>query len=297
MLQVSEAFEVSRAVSHGWAGVKRQPVGLLLGSLLLTLTEGGSGGSNPMGGKYDWGDGGSSSDHKSIAMPTDLWSDKLRAAIGDVFDLHTATGIAALVAGITCLLLCVAAVVLFRCWIEAGYLRTHRDLVVTGQADVGTLFSGAPDLFRLLFWKLLSGVVGLGVLAVALVPALAAAGVAYGLDVEKNTILIVAGILAFLFAVPTMIYVGIGLAFGDRAVVIDGLGPAEALDRSWSLAKGNRIQLFVFLFMTTLFRLAGLLLCCIGVVLTRAIVDVGTTEAYMLATQSNSDAWVLPKLP
>jgi hypothetical protein len=33
------------------------------------------------------------------------------------------------------------------------------------------------------------------------------------------------------------------------------------------------------------------------VVLTRAIVDVGTTEAYMLATQSHSDAWVLPKLP
>jgi hypothetical protein len=94
-----------------------------------------------------------------------------------------------------------------------------------------------------------------------------------------------------------MIYVGIGLAFGDRAVVIDGLGATDALDRSWSLAKGNRIQLFVFLLATTLFRLAGLLLCCIGVVLTRAIVDVGTTEAYMLATQSSSDAWVLPKLP
>jgi membrane-anchored glycerophosphoryl diester phosphodiesterase (GDPDase) len=130
-----------------------------------------------------------------------------------------------------------------------------------------------------------------------LVPALAAAGVAYGMHAEKNTIAIVAGLLAFLFAVPTMIYVGIGLAFGDRAVVIDGLGPADALDRSWSLAKGNRVQLFVFLFVTTLFRLAGLLLCCIGVVLTRAIVDVGTTEAYMLATQSNTDAWVLPKLP
>jgi hypothetical protein len=102
MLQVSEAFDVSRAISHGWAGVKRQPVGLLLGSLLLTLTEGGGGGGNPMGGKYDWGDGSSSSDHKSIAMPADLWSEKIRGAIGDVFDVHTAAGIAAIVVALTC---------------------------------------------------------------------------------------------------------------------------------------------------------------------------------------------------
>src|SRR5436190_4816370 len=193
MLEVSQAFEVSRAISHGWAGVKRQPVGLLLGSLLLTLTEGGGGGGNPMGGKYDWGDGSSSSDHKSIAMPTDLWTERIRAAIGDTFDVHTAAGIAAIVVGVMCLFLCVVAVVLFRVWIEAGYLRTHRDLVVTGQADVGALFSGAPDIGRLLLWKLLGAVVGLGVLTVALVPALAAAGVAYGLHAEKNAILIIAG--------------------------------------------------------------------------------------------------------
>lgn len=295
MLQVSEAFEVSRAISHGWAGVQRQPVGLLLGSLLLTLTEGGSGGGNPTGGNY--GDGGSSSDHKSIAMPTDLWSEKIRAAIGDTFDVHTAAGIGAILVALTCALLCVVAIVLFRCWIEAGYLRTHRDLVITGQADTGTLFSGAPDLVRLLLWKLLSGVVIGGVLAVALVPALASAGIAYGLHAERDTILVTAVLVAFPFVVPTMIYVGIGLAFGDRAVVIDGLGPTEALDRSWSLAKGNRIQLLVFLVMTRLFWFVGIFLCCIGIVLTRAIVDVGTTEAYMLATQPNTDAWVLPKLP
>jgi hypothetical protein len=294
MLQVSQAFDVSRAVSHGWTGVKRQPVGLLLGSLLLTLTEGGGGGSNPIGGKYDWGDGGSS-DHKSSAMPTDLWSERIRAALGDAFDLQSAGGIAALIVGLTCLALCVAVVVLFRCWIQAGYLRTHRELVVTGQAGVGTLFSGAPDLVRLLLWKLLSGIVALGVLTVALLPALVTAGIAYALHADRNAIAIAAGIIAFLFVVPTMIYVGIGLAFGDRAVVIDGLGPSAALDRSWSLAKGNRMHLFVFLLLTGLFRLAGILLCCIGIVLTRAIVDTGTTEAYMLATQEGSDAWVLPK--
>jgi hypothetical protein len=294
MLEVSQAFEVSRAISHGWAGVKRQPVGLLLGSLLLTMTEGGGG--NPMGGG-NYGDSGSSSDHKSIAMPTDLWSEKIRSALGDTFDLHTAAGVAALLVALTCALLCVAAVVLFRCWIEAGYLRTHRDLVISGHADTGTLFSGASDVFRLLFWKLLSGVVIVDVLAVAVVPALASAGVAYGLHAEENTILGIAVLVALPFVLPTMFYVGIGLAFGDRAVVIDGLGPVAALDRSWSLAKNNRIQLFVFLFVTRLFWFLGIFLCCIGIVLTRAIVEVGTTEAYMLATQSNTEAWVLPKLP
>lgn len=297
MLQVSEAFDIGRAVSHGWAAVKRQPVGLLLGSFLLTITEGGSGGSNPFGGKYDWGDGGSSSDQKSSAMPADLWSERIRGALGDVLDLETAGGIAALIVGLTCLAMCVVAVVLFRSWIQAGYIRSQRDLVISGQADVGTLFAGGPDLVRLILWKLLSGIVSLGVLTVALVPALATAGIAYALHAEKNAILVAAGITAFVFVVPTMIYVGMGLVLGDRAVVIDGLGPAEALDRSWSLAKGNRIQLFVFFLVTGLFRIAGLLLCCIGVVLTRAIVDAGTTEAYMLATQSGSENWELSKLP
>jgi hypothetical protein len=292
MLQVSEAFDISRAVSHGWAGVKRQPVGLLLGSFLLTITEGGGGGSNPIGGKYDWGDG-SSSDQKSSALPSDLWS----GALGDALDLETGAGIAALVIGLVCVTMCVAAVLVFRSWIQAGYLRTHRDLVIAGQADVGTLFTGGSDLVRLILWKLLSFVVSLGVFAVALLPALLTAGIAYALHVEKDHILIAAGIIGFVFVVPTLIYVGLGLVLGDRAVVIDGLAPAAALDRSWSLAKGNRIQLFVFFLVTGLFRLAGILLCCIGIVLTRAIVDMGTTEAYMLATRSDSANWVLPKLP
>jgi uncharacterized membrane protein len=137
----------------------------------------------------------------------------------------------------------------------------------------------------------------LGVVTVAALPAIASAGVAYGLHADKDMILGVAVIFALLFVLPTMIYVGIGLAFGDRAVVIDGLGPTEALDRSWSLARGNRIQLFAFLVATRLFWFLGIFLCCIGIVLTRAIVDVGTTEAYMLATQPNSEEWVLPKLP
>lgn len=294
MLQVSQAFDIGRAISHGWSGVKRQPVGLLLGSLLLTITEGGGGGGgNPMGGKYDWGEWGS--DHKSTAMPTDLWGERLQGALGDALDLHTAGGIAAALVGLFCLLICVTLVVVFRCWIEAGYLRTQRDLVITGAASAGTLFSGAADLGRLLLWKLLRVTVGLGVFTVAALPAIVCGLIAYLLHAEKNTILILVGIVAFVCVVPTLIYVGIGLALGDRAVVIDGLGPAAALDRSWSLAKGNRLSLFLFFVVTGVFHVAGFLLCCIGIVLTRAIVDTGTTESYMLATQSNTDSWVLPK--
>ncbi len=225
MLQVSQAFDIGRAISHGWSGVKRQPVGLLLGSLLLTITEGGGGGGgNPMGGKYDWGEWGS--DHKSTAMPTDLWGERLQGALGDALDLHTAGGIAAALVGLFCLLICVTLVVVFRCWIEAGYLRTQRDLVITGAASAGTLFSGAADLGRLLLWKLLRVTVGLGVFTVAALPAIVCGLIAYLLHAEKNTILILVGIVAFVCVVPTLIYVGIGLALGDRAVVIDGLGPA-----------------------------------------------------------------------
>jgi hypothetical protein len=291
MLQVPKAFEIGRALSHGWAGVKRQPVGLLIGSFFLSITEGGGGG-NAGGRKLDWGDWGS--DHKSTSMPSDLWGERLHGAVGDAFDLHTAGGIALAFIGILCLGICVALVVLFRCWLQAGYIRTQRDLVISGQASAGTLFAGAGDLGRLLLWKILRGIVALGVITVAAIPALVCGLIGYGMHAEQNAIFLMVGIAAFLFVLPTLVYVGIGLAFGDHAVVIDGFGPAAALDRSWSLAKGNRVHLFVFFFVTGLVHVAGLLLCCIGIVLTRAIVDMGTTESYMLATQPDSETWVLP---
>jgi hypothetical protein len=277
MLQVSKAFDIGRAIRHGWAAFQRQPLGLLFGSLVLTLTEGG--GSNPGSGSFQ------SSDDDAPTLPN----------MPEVFDVETAAGIAAVAVGVTCLLLCVAAVLLFRTWIEAGYIRMQRDLVVAGQASAGTIFGGAPDLGRLLLWKLLSMTVFLGVITVALLPALAGGLVAYALHAEKELIFLLAGLLAFVFALPTLVYVGIGLAFGSLAVVVDGLGAAAALDRSWSLAKGNRMPLFVFFLVTGLFRLSGFLLCCVGIFATRAIADTGTTESYMLATQSGSEDWALSK--
>jgi hypothetical protein len=287
MQEVSRAFDIGRALSHGWAGVKRQPVGLLLGSLLLTLTEGGGGGGNPGGGKLEWGD--DSPDPGSSSL--DLLRDGARGAFGDAFDLHTAGGIGLALVALVCVAFCLAAVLSFRCWILSGYIRTQRDLVIRGEAGAGTLFSGGPDVVRLVLWKLLSVALVLGVVAVAAIPALVGGGAAYLAQAGETTIAVIAGTALFVFVVPTMIYVGLGLALGDQAVVVDGFGPVAALDRSWSLARGNRLSLFAFFLVTGLFRLSGFLLCCVGIVLTRAMADMGVTESYMLATQSDTEGW------
>jgi hypothetical protein len=190
----------------------------------------------------------------------------------------------------------VAAILVFRSWIHAGYIRLHRDLVTTGAAEAGVLFSGGPDLWRLAGWKILKAVMSLSFLVVSALPAALGAAIAhYGAHASQPVVVGVGLALLALVAVPVTIYVALGLVLGDIAVVIERLGPVGALERSWSLARGNRVPLFVYFFVTTLFSLVGVLACCIGVIVTRAIADLGTTEAYLLATHPDPGALALPR--
>ena len=118
---------------------------------------------------------------------------------------------------------------------------------------------------------------------------------------QSNVVLGIGGaILLMLLVFPTLIYVGLGLAFGDHAVALDNAGPTEALEKSWGLASGNRLHLFLFLFVYGIARLAlaiaGLMMLCIGALFTvpisRAVTDVGFTEGYLLLTGHTASAEV-----
>jgi len=46
-----------------------------------------------------------------------------------------------------------------------------------------------------------------------------------------------------LVAIPVLIYVAIALYFAPIAVVVDEIGPLDAISKAWSYAKGNRLNL------------------------------------------------------
>jgi hypothetical protein len=261
---VAEAFDIPRAIGHGWEALKRQPIGLLLGAFLMSVTEGGGGGS---------GGNGQPADSQGL-------SEGLREASNALGGAEWA--VIALIGG--CVLCCGLAILLFRSWLEPGYLRLHRELVIGGASGVGPLFGGASAWTRMIAWNLLSGVIMLGTLVVAMLPGGALLGAGYASH-ESVPLMVAGGVLMAIIGVPVGIYVKLGLSFGAHAVALDDLGVMDALERSWALARGARLHLFLFFLVTGLFWAAGLLLCCVGVFATRAIRDVGVTEGYLIATR------------
>jgi hypothetical protein len=263
-LEFSEAFSPVRAIQHGIAAIQRAPASLLVGGFAIFLVDACSG-------------GGGNGDFSSIVKEDSSPEEALAMA---------AVVLAALAVG---------AVVgffafLVRCWLLPGWIRLHRHVLEHGTDSFPLLFGGGDAFLPLVGWRLLFNIVSFGTFVVAAIPGAALIGVGFVQD--ANMVLVGSGVaLLLLLALPTSIYVALGLSLGDHAVALEGMGPLAALDRSWELTRGNRLTLFVYLLVTGLFTVLGFLLCCVGVIGTRAVTDVGTTESYLLLTVPGADKW------
>ena len=294
----SESFNIGRALSHGWSAFKKAPIPLLVGSVVMQCTQGGTGGGNYGGGGTNWDNDYDDLDfdfEQWEHLGTSLWSsaqDSLHALAGALptngvvasFGGLEGPLMVAVVAGVVFLVLLLGlAVFALRTWVSVGYLRLHRQVLSTGQGDFVTLFGGADAFWRMVVWSLLNFVVVLGALAAACLPGGAVLGMGMLMDVQMLTM--TGAIFMVLVAVPVVVYVGLGLFFGGYVVALDGSGAMDALRRSWDLVRGNRLQLFVFLLVMGVVHMAGILACCVGIFVTRAITNVATTEAYLLFTR------------
>lgn len=295
-MEFQQAFNISRGLEHGFAAFKRAPLPLFLGGLLMQCTEGGSGGgggNSGSGGSLPWEtDGGSGGMDYDYRM--DL-GDLLRADIPPTPDLAEMAGIAGLsmglIVGMVLLgIVCLGLIWAFRSWLHVGYIRTQSRALRSGQGTFSDLFSGADRLVSMMIWKLLKGLITTGAFLVAGVPG---GGILIFGALNQSIPLIIAGVVVvLLLCVPVLIYIGLGLAFGEHAVTLDELGPTDALERSWELASGNRLHLFLFLLVYGILRfvsaIVGLLMLCIGALVTvpvaRAVTDTGFTESYLLLT-------------
>lgn len=329
----SESFDPGPSYTLAWRGVKLNPIPMFLGGLMMQCTSGGGGGTGNIGRLFNLaGSGGGGSDNSSGG--DFQWEERLGALGGGVLDAlgrvqgglwriqeglppevqdlldglgggASAGMLVAVVLGALCCGLVVGLTVLaINTWLTLGWLAVHREVLEKGTADVGRLFSGGEQFLPLLLWRLLNAAIVLGVMLVAGAPG----GVVLGVGAAQGSPILVGlgAVLAGLLVLPTAIWVGLGLMFGQHAVVFEGLQPLDALERSWSVASGNRVITFIFLLVggvvALVSALLGLCMLCVGLFITlplaRAVNDLAFTRAWLLHTRptEESDAWRLPEL-
>jgi len=254
-INIREAYNFGRAINSGIDILKKDPVWVLVGSVLFSLFAGMGNNSN-----FD------------ISAFEDLKFDT-GIIVGMVFAMIAMQGCFALVGW------------LGGAWIRTGWYRLHQNLL-GGMESGNALFSGSDRFVDMLIWRLLAGLI-------SFVPVIIFGGfVLIGVLIIPESMLIIGLIgLAFLVLIlfVGMVYIQMGLFFGDHLVAIDNRKPMEALKESWEMADGHRIHLFIYNFVLGLFAILGFLACCVGVIATSAITQVGITESYLLATRGHTD--------
>jgi len=98
---------------------------------------------------------------------------------------------------------------------------------------------------------------------------------------------IVAGIVSMLgyvlLIIPGVI-ITMGLYFVTQVVVDKDIGYVDALKYSWDITHGHKLDLFIFTILAFFLNMAGLLACCVGVVVTNAVVMGASTIIYTRLT-------------
>lgn len=242
-MHFNEAFDPFRALRSTWRILKTAPGAVLVGGLLLWICDEGA----------LWVEA-------RFEFPHDVQFDfttpeSAREGLSTILD-HWAP----LVAGGFGLFIAALAIAafLFGSLVHVGYAAAVERALTQHEDDLGDLFEargrwGSMVLVRLLglLVKALIALPGLALAAFAAVAAIASTE-------QSGFALLAAGLVLFAY-LPVAVYLWLGFALAPLAVAVEGLGPTEALGRSWQLVRGHRWTLFLYLLVL---RLAGLLLLC-----------------------------------
>lgn len=253
-MEFSKAYSPGTAIEAGWNAVKRAPVALLVGCLLLVVTS------------SHYGIRGHLED-----LPRWAW-DYL--------------GLAVLGGGIWTLLLFPLEV-----FVTSGYYRVAGRAIYGQRPSFERLFGSGDRFLDMLLWQILRIailVLTALVLALPLIPLGVFGGVAAifgGGDWDWPGLGFLFGALAFLyivfFSLPVFLYVELGLYFGPFLVALEGKGPGDALRESWGLASRNRLWLLFYRAVMFVVASAGVFALFIGYFVTRSITDAGAVGAFL----------------
>lgn len=269
---VDEAFAPMENLSVAVAAFKRCWPVLFVGGCIKSCTQGGGGGGNSF---------------SDMASDPNLSEDMrlVMAGVGLVMAL--------VVLGVALVLL------LVRAWLIPGWLRVHEEILRTGGSDWSTLFSGGDRFLPMLGWSILSGVLLFFVVVLAGAPGIGA--LVWGVSKDNVPLMVGGGLLAAAMVLPVVIYVRLGMNFGDYLIVFDERGVFETLGEAWTLAAGTRIsQLILGVVLAGVgfvALIAGFAMCCVGLWVTMpisiAIGDFARTRATLLylRPRTETEAW------
>jgi len=253
-LDIKSAYNINQAINTGIENLKKDPLWVLIGSFLFSIFQGM----------------GNNSSFDTSAFDGSGLNKALFAIILASIAFQLCLSIVGWIGG---------------SWIRTGWFRLHQNLL-GGMESGNSLFSGGDRFVDMLIWRLLMGAISVAPVCIF------AAIIGGGAMIIPNSLMtvgIIMAVLAGLVLIIIMIYIHLGLYFGDYLVALDNKKPMDALKESWAMASGNRFHLFLYSFVLGLFAALGVMACCIGVFATSAITSIGTTEAYLLATRGHTN--------
>lgn len=241
-----EAYEPFRALGSSFRLIQRAPISLLLGAFVLFLVDFGAG-------------------SVSYSVEHHRLEPEEAALILILVGAGCGLGI---------------ILWLFSCLVRIGFA-TAVQRALDGQEDrVGALLEGQGRWISMVFTTLLQWILRTAVLAAGVVFVLPA--VLLGAAVAEDASLSIGlGFLAGVLYLPVAAWFWLGLSLMEEAVAVEGLAPLDAVARSWTLVRGNRLALFWYKLVVNVFALLGLLACCVGVIATSLPVYVADYDAYL----------------
>lgn len=177
-------------------------------------------------------------------------------------------------------LCCGIIALLFSSWAALGLAHATEKTMQGEPAQFGDLFATRGRFVDMVLLRVLLFLIASGVCLPFVAIALAGAFANDVLHVHE-AVVVLACLFIGLAYLPVCVYVVLGCSLAVRVLAIDGATPTEAVRRSWDLVRGNRLRLFVYWLALWVFMLLGLVLCCVGVVLTGAISEVAMNESYL----------------
>ncbi|HEV8111673.1 MAG TPA: hypothetical protein VGR31_02775 [Planctomycetota bacterium] len=265
-MEFNKAFDPIRALQASWKALAQAPLPLLVGGVLLCLTDGGGGGG---GGRF------SSFEHHNGGM---RWED-VRPFVLPVIVFCGCVGI---------------ALFLFSSWIRVGFANAVESALRTGHATVGQVFDAKGRFGNQVLSRLLTFVINI-VCALPFFALVVVIGiVTKGFERHEELMLVL--IPGGLIWLPFFLYVVLGISLADQAVSLEGAQPVDSLKRSWSLVSGHRWMLLLYYIVGVVFTLVGFCACCIGVFFTGSLVQIAKSESYLaLVKGTERPGWWIEK--
>ncbi len=256
-MSFQQAFSPVRAFGESWRILLQAPVAMLVGGVALVILTGGD------VFELEWDDSGPRLD----------WDELPGLLLGSVFELAA----------------CIVALGFFlcACLLALTYPRAVERVVKNGEASVSDLLSPGGDFLTMLLTQVIVGVL----FVIGMLPLVVGIASAFGVGSVFGAPALggVGAALILVVWIPAWLYVYLGVRLTEQAVALERLDPIAAIRRSWSLVRGNRWQLFVYLFVLTVFQLLGVLACIVGVFVTGTMKLVSINESYLRLVRSSDE--------